>query len=249
MTLRDEPTLEEVELTLDTQGWVVLRLDGHSFTRRAARYDRPFDPDFHAAMRAATSAVLSECPAAFAHTASDEISLFFPPATNWFAGRLAKWLTTTAGVASSALSAQMAKFEGLPSVDARAFATTDEVGVMDYLAERLRSSERNCRQGYVYYTLLSQGLSGHAADVAQRAMSIEEALTYVPADAPAWQRYGALAYYELVPHEGIDPRDGSVHPTTRRRLRFADAPSAHSLGSSPLTAQLLASRAAKVEPR
>jgi len=249
MTLRDAPALEELNLVLDTAGWVVLRLDGRAFTRRSANYVRPFDPAFHAGMRAATEAVLAECPAAFAHTASDEISLFFAPGTNWFAGRLAKWLTTAAGVASSALSAQMTKFDGLPSVDARAFATTDESGVADYLAERLRSSERNCRQGYVYYTLLSQGLSGHTADVRQRAMSITEALTYVPDDAPAWARYGALAFYEVVPHTGIDPRDGSSHPTTRRRLRFVDAPSAHSLAASDLAAQLLASRAAKPDSR
>ena len=240
MSLRDTPALEELSPVLDTSGWVVLRLDGRAFTGRAARYARPFDPDFHAAMREATATVLAEVPACFAHTASDEISLFLPPGTSWLGGRMAKWLSVPAGVVSAALVGAMTRFDGLPGVDTKAFATTDADGVERYLAERLRSSNRNARQGYVYYGLRAQGLSGRAAAKIQKAMPFDEQLAMLPADMPAWARYGALAHYETVSRSGRDPRTGQEMAVERRVLAWNELETLEDL--RPLLPILLASR-------
>jgi tRNA(His) guanylyltransferase len=240
MPLRDAPALEELGPVLDTSGWVVLRLDGRAFTGRAARYTRPFDPDFHAAMRAATAVVLAEVPACFAHTASDEISLFFAPGTSWLGGRMAKWLSVPAGVVSAALTSAMARFDGLPGVDAKVFATTDADGIEQYLLERLRSSNRNARQGYVYYGLRARGLSGRAAAKIQKAMPMDEQLAMLPPDMPAWQRYGALARYQTVMRTGRDPRTGQEMAAERRVLAWNELEALKDL--KPLLPVLLASR-------
>jgi tRNA(His) 5'-end guanylyltransferase len=240
MPLRDAPALEELSPLLDTSGWVVLRLDGRAFTGRAARYTRPFDPDFHTAMRAATTVVLAEVPACFAHTASDEISLFLAPGTSWLGGRMAKWLSVPAGVVSAALTVSMTRFVGLPGVDAKVFATTDEAGVERYLLERLRSSNRNARQGYVYYGLRARGLSGRAAAKVQKTMPMDEQLAMLPPDMPAWQRYGALAHYETVSRLGRDGLTGQEVAVERRVLAWNELGSLEDLrGLLPV---LLASR-------
>jgi tRNA(His) 5'-end guanylyltransferase len=240
MSLREAPALEELSPLLDTSSWVVLRLDGRAFTGRAARYTRPFDPDFHAAMRAATAITLAEVPACFAHTASDEISLFFAPGTSWLGGRMAKWLSVPAGVVSAALTVAMTRFDGLPGVDAKAFASTDESGVERYLLERLRSSNRNARQGYVYYGLRAKGLSGRAAAKVQKTMPLDEQLAMLPPDLPAWQRYGALAHYEAIRRAGRDGLTGQSVTVERRVLAWNELEALEDLKS--LLPVLLASR-------
>jgi tRNA(His) 5'-end guanylyltransferase len=215
-----DSVFDEISVILAVEHWIVLRLDGRSFTKRSDEYQRPFDPEFHGAMLAALAAVADETPAAFAHTASDEISLFFAPGTSWFGNRLSKWLSVTSGVVSGALAREMLKFKGIPSVDAKAFELNNEEEVASYLNERLESSWRNCRLGYVHYGLLAQGLSPKAAASREHQMGFNEVKNYLPDDLPGWQKYGVLAGYEIVEHLGIDPRSGEERPTTRRRLAF-----------------------------
>jgi tRNA(His) 5'-end guanylyltransferase len=215
-----DSAFNEISVILDNEHWSVLRLDGRAFTKRSDEYQRPFDPEFHEAMLAALTAVMDETPAAFAHTASDEISLFFAPGTSWFGNRLSKWLSVTSGVVSGALAREMLKFKGIPSVDAKAFELNNEEEVAQYLNERLDSAWRNCRLGYVHYGLLAQGLSPKVAATREHQMGFSEVKNYLPDDLPGWQKYGVLAGYEIVEHLGIDPRSGEERPTTRRRLTF-----------------------------
>ena len=212
-------TLPEYEMELDLgSAWVVMRLDGRGFTRGAREYTRPFDPDFHAAMRKATEALFGVSPLQFAHTASDEINLVFGPQTNWFGRRGAKWLSVTAATASSALSRTLTRFVGFPTMDAKAFRAEDLGEVRAYMIERLDSSWRNCRNGYVYYGLMAQGKSAAAADKTVRAAARGELDYLVPGDLPGWQRFGAVAHYDEVAHVGHNPKTGVDVPTTRRRL-------------------------------
>ena len=234
-------SLVEFSERFDPATWVILRLDGRGFTNRARAYARPFDPRFHEAMRNATEALLAETPAAFAHTASDEISLFFAPGTDWFDGRMAKWLSISAGLASAALARSMTAFVGLPTMDAKAFSAPDENGLADYLFERAKSSRRNCRNGYVHYTLLAQGLGARAAERAAQKMSGAQMAQFVPPEAPAWELFGAYAHYALVERQGADPRSGRLMPPTLRRvLRWTEVANLDEL--SDLVTRLLVSR-------
>ena len=212
-------TLPEYEMDLVLgEAWVVMRLDGRGFTRGARDYTRPFDLDFHMAMRKATEALFAVSPLLFAHTASDEINLVFTPRTNWFNGRGTKWLSVTAATASSALSRSLVRFVGFPTVDAKAFRANNLDEVKDYLLERLDSSWRNCRNGYVYYGLMAKGLTASAADRKVRAAEKGDLDYLVPKDLPGWQRFGAVAHYNAIPHIGHNPLTNVDVPTTRRKL-------------------------------
>ena len=54
--------------------WVVIRVDGRSFTRlTAARFEKPFDPAFHELMVGTARALLEDLHGLYAYTESDEI--------------------------------------------------------------------------------------------------------------------------------------------------------------------------------
>lgn len=206
---------------IDPARWTVLRLDGRNFSRRSAAYRRPFDPDFHAAMRSVVEVLMAETPAVAAHTASDEISLIFAPDTDWFSSRLDKWLSTAASVTGSAMTRHLTRMEGIASCDARAFGAANLTEVVDYLAERVNNSRRNCRNAYAYFGARAAGLSAREAE--RRAMELTRGNGDIfPSDTPTWERHGALVRYRRINHVGIDPRSGAEIPTTRRRLMWAE---------------------------
>ena len=211
----------QYDLQLDRNSWIVVRLDGRNFSGRSQQYKRPFDPQFHAAMRQVTETLMAETPAVAAHTASDEISLIFAPDTDWFSHRFDKWISTCASVAGAALFRYLTRIEGIPSADARALAISDQAALTDYLHDRLRNSRRNCRNAYIYWSLREQGLSPREADTRSRQMA-HERNDFIPTEAADWESYGAIVYYSIVSHTGLDPRTNTPVPTTRRRLSWAE---------------------------
>jgi tRNA(His) 5'-end guanylyltransferase len=222
MTMPQQAVLREYEQRVEPGTWTVIRLDGRGFTGRTQAYERPFDRRFHDAMRAVSEALLADVPAAFVHTASDEISLFIPPeSAGWFDGRLSKWLSVSAGIAAAAMGHSMTLFDGEPIMDARALVAPDQPAVAAYLSERARSARRNCRQSHVHYGLIARGMSSRQADgVAATLTPIEVAeLVGEPDD---WEAHGAVAFHNEVEHQGMDPRTSTVRPTVRRRLVWAE---------------------------
>lgn len=85
---------------------IFVRLDGRAFHRltRALDLTAPFDPAFHASMRAVCRYLLEESgfTPTFAYTFSDEISLYFQ--TLPFSGRVEKIDSVTASAAASVLT-------------------------------------------------------------------------------------------------------------------------------------------------
>ncbi|MFY1645189.1 tRNA(His) guanylyltransferase Thg1 family protein, partial [Methanoculleus bourgensis] len=94
---------------------IFVRLDGRAFHRltRALNLRKPFDPAFHASMRAVCRYLLegSGLTPAFAYTFSDEISLYFR--TLPFSGRVEKIDSVTASVAASVLTIELGCAEPL----------------------------------------------------------------------------------------------------------------------------------------
>lgn len=217
--------------------WTVLRLDGRRFSAGSAPYKptlemiareklvAPFNPLFHAAMRAATAALLGVIPADFAHTASDEISLIIPPTEHGFyGGRLSKWLSVAAGTASAVLARELTLFAGLPILDARAFAATTPAEVEAYLRDRINSAWRNCRNAYIWHALATQGLSPREIERAAQKLG-PAGVARVLADTPhpaAWERHGAFLVWASEQRMGRDPRSGAEARVERQVLRWLE---------------------------
>ncbi len=125
-----------------------VRLDGRAFHRLARALDltRPFDPGFHAGMRAVCRYLLtgSGLSPAFAYTFSDEISLYFK--TLPFSGRVEKIDSVTAASAASALTIELGCREPL-AFDARVIPAAGEFAV-EYLISRQNEAWRNHINAY-----------------------------------------------------------------------------------------------------
>ena len=61
--------------------FLVVRADGHGFSKFTRGFSRPFDPRIHKAMVSAAADAMEEFGAVSAYTQSDEITLVFPPCT------------------------------------------------------------------------------------------------------------------------------------------------------------------------
>jgi tRNA(His) 5'-end guanylyltransferase len=235
MSTADSLPAYDARITPDT--WTILRLDGRRFSAGSAPYRptleaiarektvAPFNPVFHAALRAATVALMGVVPADFAHTASDEISLVVPPhEQDFYAGRLAKWLSVAAGAASAVLARELPLFVGLPIMDARAFSAASLGEVEAYLRERIHSTWRNCRNAYIWHALATQG---HAPREIERQVQQlgPEGVRRILADTPdpaAWERHGAFLIWVNESRTGRDPRTGIESSVERQVLRWLE---------------------------
>lgn len=83
---------------------MIILVDGRGFSRfTKARYQKPFDPAFHALMVQTAAALLKELHGLYAFTESDEISVLFRPDWDLFDREVEKLVSLSAAVASATL--------------------------------------------------------------------------------------------------------------------------------------------------
>lgn len=87
---------------------VYARIDGRSFSKFTKRMKRPFDDRMTAAMTDTTKHLVSQSGATLGYTCSDEISLGWTPNDHtqdlWFGGKLHKWHSVLASMATIAFA-------------------------------------------------------------------------------------------------------------------------------------------------
>jgi len=204
---------------------IFVRLDGRAFHRltRALDLTAPFDPAFHASMRAVCRYLLEESgfTPTFAYTFSDEISLYFQ--TLPFSGRVEKIDSVTASAAASVLTIELGCTEPL-AFDARIIPATGEFAV-EYLTWRQNEAWRNHINAYCQNALIEEGMSPRKAAAALQGMRSDAMHEMMfergvnLAATPAWQRRGTLLYREGYTKEGYNPMTGETVLVTRTRIR------------------------------
>jgi tRNA(His) guanylyltransferase len=113
LTLADRMKQYEAsfDYALPTSSPVILRLDGHTFSRFTAHFCRPFDQRIHDAMIATCSDLLKYFPqATVAYTQSDEITLVLPARVQSFNERVQKLSSLAASYCSVRFNAHLAAF-------------------------------------------------------------------------------------------------------------------------------------------
>ncbi|WP_407667026.1 tRNA(His) guanylyltransferase Thg1 family protein [Myxococcus guangdongensis] len=202
--------------------WAVLRVDGRGFSRfTQERFEKPFDPLFHRLMVRTASTLLEELQGVYAYTQSDEISVLLRPDASLFDREVEKLVSLSAGLASATFT----HAAGVPAVfDGRVWLGADERAVLDYFTWRQADCSRCSLQGWCYWTLRKEGLSPAQAtrELDGKPVAFKNELLFQRGihfnELPLWQRRGSAIFWERYVKEGVDPRDGSVHQTTRRRL-------------------------------
>jgi tRNA(His) 5'-end guanylyltransferase len=73
------------DLSVPDDQWIVVRVDGRSFTTlTSAHFAKPFDDRFGELMAVTAAALLQEFDGVYVYTQSDEISLLLPRSTGIF---------------------------------------------------------------------------------------------------------------------------------------------------------------------
>lgn len=202
--------------------WTILRVDGRSFTRFTGdRFDKPFDRRFSDLMVGAGEALMTELGGRYAYTESDEISVLLPPGWDLFDRSVEKAVSLSAAIASASFSVGCGE---TAHFDSRVWLGTSIDDVVDYFSWRQADAARCALNGWAYWTLRAEGLSGAAVTTRLERSTVADKNELLHArgvnfnEVPAWQRRGVGIWWESFAKDGFNPVTGETVVATRRRL-------------------------------
>lgn len=204
--------------------WVVIRVDGRSFSKfTEPRFDKPFDLKFHQMMAATAEALLQELQGIYAYTESDEISLLCAPAWDFCDRSLEKIVSISAGIASATFTHAC---QSIVHFDSRVWLGANKSQVIDYFRWRQADATRCALNGWCYWTLRKAGKSiGQATAMLEgKSTTFKNELLFQQGinfnDLPSWQRRGIGLYIEEYEKEGYNPIQQQTVVVKRRRIKI-----------------------------
>lgn len=213
----------ETYSALTVEAPVIVRLDGNDFHNitKSAGFKIPFDERFHQVMvnTAIDLMVRTGFQIFLTHTSSDEISLLFMKSSHIpHSERLEKILSLLSAYATSSFQHQIAeslKENILISFDSRIIKVNNLKDVSEYFTWRVSASFRNFLNAYAHYYIdrkRREGLKGKEliSTLASKGFKIE--------DAPDWQKYGTILYWENVEKTAFNRKKMEKVKVYRRRL-------------------------------
>lgn len=208
--------------------WIVLRLDGRSFTKLTKEMEHPFDIRFHHWMEATARHVFEDFDCIYGVTHSDEISLLLQPDTDMFDREVEKLVSVSASLASSQFTYAS---QGLASFDSRIVMFADANEVASYFLWRQMDAHRGCLNSYAYWTLRKErGLTARAATSQLHGMATDTKNAFLfdqfginyTTDVPLWQKRGTGFYWSMYEKQGWNPQSRGEEWALRRILTIDD---------------------------
>jgi tRNA(His) 5'-end guanylyltransferase len=240
------------ESRLDPDQPFVVRLDGHKFSKFTKGFEKPLDKILKNAMIAVAGELLTEFNAVTAYTASDEITLVFPPRPNLestliYNGRKQKICSLMAGYASTRFNHWLKccvdvdpvfrKKDklGIAYFDARVFSVVNDVGA--YQAVFWRSHYDTYRNGV---SILAQSHFSskhlHRKSVAtMKRMLLEKKVLMDDQDPHLF--FGTFVKKRLVEVKGYDRKKKEEVLVKRGRIHYGQV---HSDDLSPESGFIMA---------
>ncbi|KAF1929984.1 uncharacterized protein M421DRAFT_419018 [Didymella exigua CBS 183.55] len=227
------------DFSLPLNSPIVLRLDGHTFSKFTSHFCRPFDQRIHDAMIATSTDLLKYFPAAtVAYTQSDEITLVFPTGVQGFNDRVQKLSSLAASYCSVRFNAHLTTFlaanpepkvkdsafdkMGTAHFDARFFAVPTVQEAFNCVLWRCRNDAvRNSINAFARTLYTSTQMHGKTANELKDMMKTEKGVIFEDA-VPRWAVEGSLLKREQVEHQGVNKKTGKVERTLRTRIRIED---------------------------
>ncbi|CAG5140039.1 uncharacterized protein ALTATR162_LOCUS621 [Alternaria atra] len=218
---------------------IILRLDGHGFSRFTSHFARPFDERIHSAMIATCADLLHFFPqATVAYTQSDEITLVFPQGVQSFNERVQKLCSLSASYCSVRFNKHLAealKKTPEPKVkgeveevlstahfDARLFPVPSVEEALNNLIWRCRNDAvRNSVSGFARTMYSTKEMNGKKTQELIDMMLEEKNVRFAEA-VPEWAIEGCLMKREQYEHEGVNLKTGEVEKTLRTRTRVEE---------------------------
>ncbi|KAH7383165.1 tRNAHis guanylyltransferase-domain-containing protein [Pyrenochaeta sp. MPI-SDFR-AT-0127] len=227
------------DFTLPLNAPIILRLDGHGFSRFTAHFCRPFDQRIHDAMISTCTDLLKFFPqATVAYTQSDEITLVFPTGVQSFGERVQKLSSLAASYCSVRFNKHLSDFLekqpeprvkplayeklGTAHFDARFFAVPSIEEALNCLLWRCRNDAvRNSVSGFARTMYSTQQMHGKRTKELIGMMRDEKGVQFEEA-VPKWAIEGCLMKREQYEHEGVNLKTGVMEKTFRTRTRVEE---------------------------
>lgn len=227
------------DFTLPVDTPIILRLDGHGFSRFTSHFCRPFDQRIHDAMIATCADLLHFFPqATVAYTQSDEITLVFPTGVQVFNERVQKLSSLAASYCSVNFNKHLSLcLENQPHppvkpsaytalgtayFDARFFAVPSLAEALNNLIWRCRNDAvRNAVSAFARTMYSTKQMHGKRTADLVEMMKREKGVVFEEA-VPKWAVEGCLMKREQFEHEGVNLKTGETEKTCRTRVRVEE---------------------------
>ena len=229
----------QFDQTLPLDKPIILRLDGHGFSRFTSHFARPFDERIHTAMISTCANLLHFFPrATVAYTQSDEITLVFPEGVQSFNERVQKLCSLSASYCSVRFNKHLAEaLKAIPKpevkgdveevlgtahFDARFFPVPDIAEALNNLIWRCRNDAvRNSVSAFARTMYSTKEMNGKKTKDLVNMMLEEKSVRFEEA-VPKWAIEGCLIKREQYEHEGVNLKTGETEKTFRTRTRVEE---------------------------
>ncbi|KAI4656659.1 uncharacterized protein J4E78_006549 [Alternaria triticimaculans] len=225
--------------TLPLDKPIILRLDGHGFSRFTSHFARPFDERIHTAIISTCADLLHFFPrATVAYTQSDEITLVFPEGVQSFNERVQKLCSLSASYCSVKFNKHLTdalktmpepevkgdveEVLGTAHFDARFSPVPDIAEALNNLIWRCRNDAvRNSVSAFARTMYSTKEMNGKKTKDLVSMMLEEKGVRFEEA-VPKWAIEGCLIKRERYEHEGVNLKTGEVEKTFRTRTRVEE---------------------------
>jgi len=140
---------KEFERKIDKDNFIIIRIDGHGFSKFTKNFKKPFDENFSNAMEKTTIDLCKEFNAITGYTQSDEITLILNKQSenHIYSGRIQKIVSLIASFTSIRFNYYLNN-KTLAWFDARVFGIKDESEVFNSILWRYRDCIRNSKSAF-----------------------------------------------------------------------------------------------------
>ncbi|KAI4710714.1 hypothetical protein J4E89_004303 [Alternaria sp. Ai002NY15] len=229
----------QFDQTLPLDKPIILRLDGHGFSRFTSHFARPFDERIHTAMISTCADLLHFFPrVTVAYTQSDEITLVFPEGVQSFNERVQKLCSLSASYCSvrfnkhltdvlksipePGVKGDVEEVLGTAHFDARFFPVPDIAEALNNLIWRCRNDAvRNSVSAFARTIFSTKEMNGKKTKDLVSMMLEEKGVRFEEA-VPRWAIEGCLIKREQYEHEGVNLKTGETEKTFRTRTRVEE---------------------------
>ncbi|KAL1801601.1 hypothetical protein ACET3X_001943 [Alternaria dauci] len=225
--------------TLPLNKPIILRLDGHGFSRFTSHFARPFDERINTAMISTCADLLHFfARATVAYTQSDEITLVFPEGVQSFNERVQKLCSLSASYCSVRFNKHLTEalkkmpepgvkgdvdeVLGTAHFDARLFPVPSVEEALNNLIWRCRNDAvRNSVSAFARTMYSTKEMNGKKTQELVDMMLAEKGVRFEEA-VPRWAIEGCLMKREQYEHEGVNLKTGEIEKTFRTRTRVEE---------------------------
>lgn len=199
--------------------YIVIRVDGRSFSKLTEQMDKPFDDRFHRMMVETANVLLQKLSGLYAYTESDEISVLLRRNADLFDREVEKLVSISAAIATSQMTLQM---HCALEFDSRIWLGIGDQQVVDYFRWRQADAARCALNGWSYWMLRNEGKSAAAAskELLNKGPSFKNELLFKRgvnfARLPAWQRNGTGIHWISTLKKGFNPKQKKEVTVSRR---------------------------------